>query len=414
MATLKAIFPHFKADGTARVVVRLTHQRKIKFINTDIYVTKAEVTKAGNIKSLGIQDNIDNVIRVYRKQINDIGLAVDEMTADELLDFLKGKKKAVEVIDFIAYSRDKIAAMERAGRRGPAANYNSAINSLVRFLKREELDINEITASMLRDYEYYLKTTPSAKSKKTVIRMGERGVSLYMGSLRKLINDAKDEFNDEDIDLIRVKCNPFKKYEVPKQAITRKRAIAVEVIRNIIDLEINEASKREVLARDIYLLSFYLVGMNSADLFTCKNYKDGRITYNREKTAERRADNAEISIKVEPEAQPIFERYRDETGERVFDFYKRYASENTFNQALNKGLKIVGARVGVEDLEFYSARHSWATIATNDCGVDKYTVHTALNHADESMRITDIYIKKDFTIIDRANRKVIDYLNEQV
>lgn len=61
-------------------------------------------------------------------------------------------------------------------------------------------------------------------------------------------------------------------------------------------------------------------------------------------------------------------------------------------------------------MEFYAARHSWATIANNDAGVDKYTVHTALNHVDEDMRVTDIYIRKSWNKIDAANRAVLDFL----
>lgn len=61
-------------------------------------------------------------------------------------------------------------------------------------------------------------------------------------------------------------------------------------------------------------------------------------------------------------------------------------------------------------MEFYAARHTWATIASNEAGVDKYTVHTALNHVDENMRVTDIYIAKSWDSIDAANRKVLDYV----
>jgi integrase len=59
---------------------------------------------------------------------------------------------------------------------------------------------------------------------------------------------------------------------------------------------------------------------------------------------------------------------------------------------------------------FYSARHSWATIARNDLSIDKYTIHEALNHSDSEMSITDGYIRKDFSNINIANRKVIDYV----
>jgi hypothetical protein len=66
--------------------------------------------------------------------------------------------------------------------------------------------------------------------------------------------------------------------------------------------------------------------------------------------------------------------------------------------------------VGVPDLIFYAARHSWATIARNKCGVSKDDVALALNHVDSRLAITDTYLEKDWSLIDVANRKVIDYV----
>lgn len=59
---------------------------------------------------------------------------------------------------------------------------------------------------------------------------------------------------------------------------------------------------------------------------------------------------------------------------------------------------------------FYISRHSWATIALNKVGIDKYTVHAALNHIDESMKVTDIYIERDFVNENIANAKVVKYV----
>lgn len=59
---------------------------------------------------------------------------------------------------------------------------------------------------------------------------------------------------------------------------------------------------------------------------------------------------------------------------------------------------------------FYISLHSWATIALNKVGVDKYTVHAALNHIDEAMKVTDIYIERDFVNENNANAKVINYV----
>jgi integrase len=107
----------------------------------------------------------------------------------------------------------------------------------------------------------------------------------------------------------------------------------------------------------------------------------------------------------------LVDKYRDPSGERVFKFYKMYSTMDTFCAAINKALKRIGNEIGVDDLEFYAARHTWATIASNEAGVDKYTVHTALNHVDENMRVTDIYIRRSYDPIDRANRKVLDLVD---
>ena len=87
-----------------------------------------------------------------------------------------------------------------------------------------------------------------------------------------------------------------------------------------------------------------------------------------------------------------------------------YVDEKGFNKAINYGLKEIGRLLEIDDLEYYAARHSWATIALNKVGIDKYTVHAALNHVDETMRVTDIYIERDFVNENRANAKVVKYV----
>ena len=41
--------------------------------------------------------------------------------------------------------------------------------------------------------------------------------------------------------------------------------------------------------------------------------------------------------------------------------------------------------------------------------MDIYTVHISLNHVEESMAITDMYIERDRELITRANDKVIAF-----
>jgi hypothetical protein len=54
----------------------------------------------------------------------------------------------------------------------------------------------------------------------------------------------------------------------------------------------------------------------------------------------------------------------------------------------------------------YGARHSWASIAYKT-GVEKGLINDGLCHVDKSMKVTDIYINKDWSVLWKANAKVL-------
>ncbi len=63
------------------------------------------------------------------------------------------------------------------------------------------------------------------------------------------------------------------------------------------------------------------------------------------------------------------------------------------------------------DMSTYWARHTWATIAAS-LDIPKETIAAALGHGGNT--VTDIYIDFDQKKVDKANRKVIDYVNVKV
>ena len=148
--------------------------------------------------------------------------------------------------------------------------------------------------------------------------------------------------------------------------------------------------------------------MNSADLYYADRLKDNFIIYDRMKTKDRRRDKAEIQVKITDYIKPLVDKYRGK--ERVFNFYERFTTMESFNRAINLGLKEIGKELGIERLQFYAARHSMATISVNDVKISKYIVNDMLNHTDQSLRVTELYIKRDFNTINEANVKLLDYV----
>lgn len=406
-----------KSDGTYNIKVRFTLERKFKRLSTNFFVTSKDLTKSLKLKEgTTVKREVDKLIQTYQEKCAKLQLEVNHYTLDDILEYLKAERTRTQSIDFIQYCKEWLETTDIKGKK----NYQSALNSFISYLGKEHLKTDEVTSQLLNGFKAYL----NLKREKLVLQLQKQGkripsnrtVSLYLGSIRHLFNEAKKKYNDYDKNIILIPHSPFEHVEVPKQEATRKRALSAETINQILKLPYicNANGKERIcpfnLAKDCFILSFCLMGMNSVDLHSCDEIEDNAITYYRSKTTGRRLDKAKMKVDILPVLSFLMEKYKDYTGRRVFRFYQMYNTANNFNRAINLGLKQIGKILKVDDLEFYAARHSWATIALNKVGIDKYTVHAALNHVDETMRVTDIYIERDFVNENRANAKVVKYV----
>ena len=406
-----------RSDGTYNVKLRFTLDRKMRRLSTSLFVTSKDLTKELKIKQNSpIKQEIDSLIRSYQERCAKLQVELNHYTIDEVMDYLDGEHQKQQTIDFIKFSREWIASTTIKG----APNYATAINALVRFIGKEELDINLVTSDFLEQFKLFLNKERDARIKKLKQQgkrvTSNRTLSLYLISIKKLFNEAKKKYNKPDKNLILIPHSPFENFEIPKQEATRKRAIPADIIKKVWKLPYKDMKKgykstcRYNLAKDCFIISFCLMGINSADLYNATEMKDSTIIYNRTKTKDRRLDGAKMMVDIPNIVQPIIDKYRDKTGKRLFNFYQYYCNEKAFNKAINYGLKEIGTILNIEDLEYYAARHSWATIALNKVGIDKYIVHAALNHIDDSMKVTDIYIERDFVNENKANAKVVRYV----
>ena len=405
-----------KVGGTFNVKIRVTYNREVKRLATHIFVRTEDLTKDFKLKNPKYIKEADKLVRYYEELCMGLPLEASNLTLNDVLDYIQKEKEKNTPIDFIQFCKDWLTTTEVKGKR----NYQTTLNTFIAFLGKDKLNTNQVTKLLMMEFMEYLHK----KRAKQVAELQKKGkripsnrmVSLYMGSIRHLFNEAKKKYNDYDRNVIRIPNSPFENLEIPKQEATRKRALSVELIKKIWELPyiINTNGRARLcpfnLAKDCFILSFCLIGINSADLYNCTEMEGGSITYYRTKTTDRRLDKAKMKVDVLPILLPLMKKYEDYTQKKVFCFYHLYSTFKNFNRAINLGLKQIGKILKIDDLEYYAARHSWATLAVNKVGIDKYTVHAALNHIDEAMKVTDIYIERDFKIENEANRKVIEYV----
>ena len=396
MATFKALIKkgNKRSDGTWNVVIRFTHNSKVRFIPTTMYINKKDITASFKIKNANILDRCNDIIKEYRSRLSELSLEFNDIDIDTIVSYIRQKKenKGVSFTNFAA------KWIEESTIKG-IKNYKTALNALCSFVGRDNILCEEINVKTMKAFENALKDRPRAQS-------------LYPNCIKTIFNAAKEYYNDEDNDIIRIK-HSLDKYKPVEQNIAEKRALDVETIRMIFalpydNIRVKGKSSRHDLALDCFRLSFCLMGMNSADLFNATEIDGNTIVYDRMKTKDRRRDKAEIQVKITDYIKPLVEKYKGK--ERVFNFYERFTTMESFNRAINIGLKEVGKELGIDKLQFYAARHSMATIAVNDVGISKYIVNDMLNHTDQSLKITELYIKKDFSHINEANVKLLDYV----
>lgn len=395
MATVKATIKknEKRIDGTWNVVIRITHNRKSYYMRTSMFVEKKDLTSSFKIKNQKILDRCREIEHDIRQKISVLNLELSNVDIVQIISHLE-KSKNDNNIDFVKFCHSWI---EKNNNKKGINNYKTAIKAFISFIGRDKIFFNEITSKTLKLFEEHL-------SKK------KRAQSLYPSSIMKIYNDARDYYNDEDLGIIRIKNNV--RFKAKKQNIAEKRSLPESIIKQLFKLPYTgkRFNNRHDLAKDCFMLSFCLMGINSVDLFNAREYDGEHLIYYRTKTKDRRkTDNAKMVVKVHPFIKPIFEKYYDGS-KYVFNFYKRFSNESTFNASINKGLKEIAEELKIPTLQFYYARHSFATIAVNRARINKYVVNDMLCHVDKTMKITDLYIEKDYSVINDANDKLIKYM----
>lgn len=280
--------------------------------------------------------------------------------------------------------------MESKTNRGTRGVYKHTLDRIRAFDKNVDNKMFEdIDLKWLTDFEAFCAKTACKNAR-----------NIHLRNIRAVFNNA--------IDYEITTAYPFRRFKIRPEA-TRKRSLSVEELRKLFDYPVEEYAE---IYREMFRLIFMLVGINSVDLHGLKSItRDGRIEYKRAKTGRL------YSIKVEPEAREIINKYRGKNG--LLCIADRWSDSRNFRRQCNKALQKIGqverkGRGGkktitaeFEGVSTYWARHTWATIAAS-LDIPKDTIAAALGHGGDT--VTDIYIDFDQKKVDAANRRVLDWV----
>ena len=400
MTTLKAMVRKPRTDGLYSVYIRVVHNRKPGYIKTDKIIDAEHIASNGELTDPVVNEYCAMLIRQYTDRLNRTDVTLWDVK--EVIEYLM---KADEEVCFSEYAQTYISKIEREGRLRTAKNYKLAVAHLERYFGSNKIMFSQLTSTVLKKWIESLSQTNRAKE-------------MYPTCVRQVFKQAITELNDEEKNIIRIKFNPWLKIKIPKSDGTVQRAISAEACREFFNRPLPKTkmlSPLPELGRDVALLSLCIGGINTVDLYELKkkDYNNGIIGYKRAKTRHSRKDEAYMEMRIEPFIQSTFEKYLSgEDDEYLFVFHSRYSNSDSFNANVNIGIRKICADMGMKKEDYYcyyTFRHTWATIAQNDCDANLYEVAFGMNHS-HGLNVTRGYVKIDFTPAWKLNAKVIDFI----
>lgn len=411
MATVTLYHDTRSGKDTFPVKLRIAHKKEKAYILLGIKVAPEEWDDAscqviGNKKAKTHNATILARIGAANAILANLDLLgkTNKLSAVQIRDIIENGGEIQDESQEHNFYEYYTAAMNAKAKDKTRSSYQQALINLEKF----DPQLKERTFEEL-DYKYMERLDNWFE---------ERGVSVnsravYYRNIRAVFNDAADDGLTDNY--------PFKRFKI-KKTPTKKRNLSIEELRLLKNFPTTYGMHAKY--RDIFMLMFYMRGINAVDIFALKesNIRHGRIDYIRSKTGK------PYSVKIEPEMQEIFDRYKGKDylldvcdgAKDEKDFTAKYEG---FLHRMDRGLKKIGPVTWSKQqgpspifdpilphISQYWCRHTTATLMAK-MGVSIQFIAASLGH-DHGNKTTNIYIEISEEDVDKANRALIDYVNQ--
>ncbi|WP_020595918.1 site-specific integrase [Spirosoma panaciterrae] len=426
-ATVNIVYYTHKtlADGSHPFVVRITKDRKNRWISTGISLHPQFWNKEKNTFRKSVPDEkrkeLEAQLRKWKDKYTDAAetLAGNDEVHDvkSVASKVSNERLATRKFKLLTYFDEVISQFDKTGNVGNRRVYRDVQNSLRRFLgEGEDVSFESVTVKFCNEWEIKMRSEG----------VTEVTLSLRFRTLRAILNKAIANGYSKPTSYPFARNSAEKnKFQIGKfDTKTTKRAVSKADIRKIEAYQppqtegkyatLRNTQERLQLAKDLFLFSYYCGGINFVDMAALKWSNIGtdmdnkpRLTYTRQKTG------GKFSIRLMPQTLAILERYKPQevySSGYVFPILNS-ALHTTPTQKHNRcskimgqvnlDLKTIGIATGIEtSLTTYVARHSFAT-ALKRSGVATAVISEAMGHSDE--RTTQIYLSEFETdLVDAA------------
>lgn len=376
------------ADGSHKLRIAVSHNSQTRYIPTRFTVPSLKNLKNGNV--VGVP-NAQYINLQLRTRMNDFYKACDELedidyyTCAQLVNMLtkrSGQKTDLKTVEQI--SEDMLANRQHAWSKSTIAGFKQGIRRFIEHFGKDFVLVTLTHENVLEFHKYLEKQGYSQTS-----------VGMRMDSLKRLVKYAIRH------DYVKYRVYPFLDYKSVKSA-KRDIALSLELLRKMRDMPLTD--KWEIYARDLFMLSFYLRGMNLADILRLDLTQD-YVSFIRQKTFKRRDANDVTEFTIQPEARAILNKYLTPEGKLQFN---GFTTERSIQHINADHLKKLRPKLGYEKLIFYSARKTFTQLA-NELMIKDSVIEYCIGDAPlPSNRALYFYVRGNKRMADKAIRRVFD------
>ena len=392
-----------KDGSTGPIKVRVYHKGSAFFLPTSINITSdqwmdgviinhARAKQWNNLLKLRMMDITSELIKL------DVDGKLSSMTSTELKKRLLLMTGSIVEADetpadlFWPIFQEYLEAQKNSGTK---TIYKQTAARLMAYdLNIERRQFNDIDKAWLQRFDDFMALTAPKRNARNI----------HLRNVRTVFNYA---LNEKGLNI----SYPFRAFKIVAES-TASRALTIDQIRMLRSYPISEPHLAKY--RDIFMLMTYLRGINAADLFSAlkTDVINGRLEYKRKKTG------TFYSIKIEPEAQSIIDRYAGD--KYLLDICETWSNPTDYLRKMDKGLKKIGPmeRKGLggkkvyqgilPQLSSYYSRHTFASLGV-ELHIPIELISESLGHKIGSPT-TAIYVHYLRQQVDDATRKIIDYI----
>ena len=385
--------PYKKKNGTQLIRLKIeTSQTDVQYLETGISIKKTQWdSNKRKIKKHALEEQLNNSLTAQMAEVQKVYYGNTGVSARRLLSLIKNRQKLASM-SFVDFYKNYINEKKTEGKIRTAISQQKSLNKFKSFAGNAIF--SDLTMDLLRDYE------------KNMLKKGNKTntIALNIENLKKVMNLAEKQglINENNI-----------KFYKTKRENSEKNALTIEEIEKLSNIDLPSGRKGMIVARDIFLISFYTAGMRFSDVCKLKwsNISNNHIVYVMSKSRGR--SGSKRTVPLNSSSMALLNKYKGRNDTFIFpplygwETKTQEEIENRImskNQMLNVSLKLMDKKLGLgKSLSFHMAKHSFADFAvknnTNLLLTSKLLGHTKLSTTQHYLK--DFYNKEQ---VDEMNR----------